>query len=98
MMPRLAIAMKSVVPVIKAAAAATAAVGNSEYASHRAHRAADAGTNRAADQTAHRPGNPVAFARAILRAANDALGISGVGDCEQSQSHGRSRQEKPCWR
>ena len=60
------------------AAAAIAAVIDPEHAFDGAHRAADTGADRAADHTADRAGDPVAFAGAILRAAEDAL---GMGDC-----------------
>ncbi len=38
------------------------------------------------------PADPVAFIRALLRAAHDALGVAGMGDREQRQRECRSRK------
>ena len=68
-----------VVTVVIAAAAMPApvtAIGNPEHALYRAHCAAYFGAHGAADETAHRPGDPVALKGALLRAAHDALRVA----------------------
>jgi len=77
--------------VVKAAAAIVMAVRNSQHAVNRAHRAADAGADCAADHPADRAGNPVALRRAFVRAAHDALGIPKPGHRQQCQSDRRNR-------
>jgi hypothetical protein len=84
--------VKSIIPVVKTAAAV--AVIHPEYASNGTHRAADAGSDRAANYTADGPGNPVAFAGAFLRAPHEALGVADVGDREQGKGHCSSRKMK----
>jgi hypothetical protein len=84
--------VKSIIPVVKAAAAVAAI--RPEYASNGTHRAADAGSDRAADYTADGPGNPVAFAGAFLRAPHEALGVADMGDREQGKGHCNSRKMK----
>ena len=67
---------------IIAAAAITAPVSTvryPEHALHCSHSAADAGTNGAADHASHRTGDPVTFIGTLLRAADNALGVSGMG-------------------
>jgi hypothetical protein len=84
--------VKSIIPVVKAAAAVAAI--HPEYASNGAHRAADAGSDRAANYTADGPGNPVAFAGAFLRAPHEALSVADMGDREQGKGHCGSRNVK----
>ncbi len=81
------------VAIVKAAAA-IAAIGNPEYAVHRAHRAANTGADRATNQPAHRTGRPVAFISALLRTAHNALGVTDMGRREQCERECRPR-EKP---
>ena len=88
----LPIAVEMIVAVVKAAAAIAAPIGNAEHAIHRADRAADTGSDRAADHTAYRTGGPVTFVGAFLRAAHDALGMPDMGDREQREGDGRDRQ------
>jgi len=71
-----------------------ATIRNSEHALDGSHCAADAGPNRTANHTADRAGNPVAFRRALLRAAHHALRMPDVGDREQGESECRSRKMK----
>jgi hypothetical protein len=66
-------------------AAAPAAIGNPEHTFDRTDGSADAGADRAADNAAHRTGGPVAFIGTFLGAADDALGMAGMGDCLQRQ-------------
>jgi hypothetical protein len=77
--------VKSIIPVVKTAAAI--AVIHPEYASDGTHRAADAGSDRAANHTADGPGNPVTFAGAFLRTPHEALGVADMGDREQGKGH-----------
>ena len=83
------------VAVIVTAAVIAAVIGNAEYAVHRADGAADAGSDRSANGAADRTGNPVAFIRALLRAAYDALRMPDMGDREQRERECRTRKIKP---
>src|SRR5258705_9643897 len=74
------------------AAAAIAAIGNSEHAVDGAHRAADAGADRAANHTAHGAGDPASLVRTLLRPAHDALGMNDMGNHEQCEHDCRSRK------
>ena len=69
-----------------------AAVGNAKGAFDRAHRAADAGAHGASDHPAHRSGDPTAgvatLMGALLGATDQALGVAGMGDRQQSQREG----------
>src|SRR6266436_2842066 len=67
------------------AAAAIAAIGNSEHAVDGAHRAADAGADCAAHHTAHGAGDPASLVRTLLRPANDTLGLTDLGDRAQCE-------------
>src|SRR3979411_2229190 len=83
---KLTIAIKRVVAVVIAAATMAtppATIRNPEHALDGSHCATDAGPDRAANHTADRAANPVAFRRALLRAAHDALRMPDMGDCEQ---------------
>ncbi len=73
------------------AAAAIAAIRNSEYAIHGAHRTPNAGTDRSANKPAHRTGGPVALVRALLRAAHNTLRMPELGDRQQCKSQRRTR-------
>jgi hypothetical protein len=57
-----------------------AIVGHAEHALHRADGTADACANCTPDHPAHRAGYPVTLISALLRAADDALGMAEVGD------------------
>ena len=52
---------------------------NSEHAIHGAHRAADAGADRAAHDRADRTRRAVAFTGAFLRAADNTLRMAEMG-------------------
>src|SRR3981081_3285939 len=82
--------------VIAAATMATppATIRNPEHALAGSHCATDAGPDRAANHTADRAANPVAFRRALLRAAHDALRMPDMGDREQGDSECRGRKMK----
>src|SRR6478736_6261942 len=84
--------MIAIVVAAAAVAAPPAAIRNPEHALDRPHRAADAGTNRAAN----RAGDPVAFIGPLLRAAHDTLGMTDMGDREQCQHDCRSRKMEFC--
>jgi hypothetical protein len=71
-----------------------ATIRNPEHALDGSHCATDAGPDRAANHTADRAANPVAFRRALLRAAHDALRMPDMGDCEQGESACRGRKMK----
>ena len=86
----LPITMESIVAVIKTAAVIMMPVRNSEHAIHRANGAADTSADRAADHATYRAGHAIAFRRAFLRTAHDALGVPDMGDCEQSKCERRS--------
>ena len=62
---------------------------NSEYAIHRADRAADTGADRAADDSTDRTRRAAAFAGAFLRAADDPLRMTEMGYGEQGQDKSR---------
>ena len=64
------------------AAAAPAAIRNSKYAFHCAHRTTDASADCTADNSAHRTRGSPTLTVAVLRAANDALRVRGVRDGE----------------
>jgi len=81
--------------VIETAAAIVVPIGNSQHPMNGAHRAADAGTDGAADHATDRTGNPIAFVSALLRTAHDALGVAGVGGRQQRQSDGSSGKDQP---
>ncbi|MDA9427245.1 hypothetical protein XH97_34795 [Bradyrhizobium sp. CCBAU 53380] len=81
--------MEAVIPVIiSAAAVAVVTVGNAEHAFHRTDRATDTGSHDASDRAAHRTGDPVAFMRAFLSAAHDALGVASLRQGEQRKKDG----------
>src|SRR5204862_5973132 len=77
------------------AAAAIASIRNPEHTPDRAHRAADAGSDRPTDYATDRTGDPVTLVRAFLRAAHDALGVADVRDRQQREDEGRSREAEP---
>ncbi len=91
----LPVAVESIVAIV-IAAAAIAAIVNPEHALDRAHRPADAGSDRAADHTAHRAGDPVAFPGAFLRAAHEALRMPDMRSREQCEHDGRSCKIEFC--
>src|SRR3981189_633884 len=82
--------------VIAAATMATppATIRNPEHALDGSHYATDAGPDRAANHTADRAPHPLAFRRALWRAAHDALRMPDMGDREQGESECRSRKMK----
>jgi hypothetical protein len=59
-----------------------AIMGHAEYTLHRADGAADACADCTPDHPAHRASYPVALISALLRAADDALGMTEMGDEE----------------
>ena len=65
-----------------------------EHALDRAHGAADTGADRTADHAAHRTGDPVTFVGAFLRAAHDALGMSGMGIAPAARERWRPSQAR----
>src|ERR1700694_1154631 len=86
------IAVKMIVPIV-IAAAAIATIPDPEHAFDRSHRAADTGTDCAANHTTDGAGNPVTLAGAFLRAAHDALRMPELGNREQRENECRSRKE-----
>ena len=80
--------MKTIVAIVIAAAAIAATI-DPEHTSHRAHCAADTGSDRAADHATNRTGDPVAFTGAFLGATHDALRIAGMGNRQQGERDGR---------
>ena len=72
--------MKAAVAVMIAVAVTPAAMRKSKHALDGAHGAADASPDCAAHDTADRACDPVAFIGAFLRAAHDALGVTGMGN------------------
>jgi hypothetical protein len=70
-----------------------------EHALDHAHGAADPSADRAPDDAADRARDPAAFIGSLLRAAHDALGVTGARrqeQCKQDDSHHedeRQRQE-----
>jgi hypothetical protein len=86
----LPITVEMIVAIVEAAAAI--AMVHPEYAPDRTHRAADTGSDGSADHLANRSGDTAAFRRPLLRAADDALGMADMGDRQQGEGHGRSRQ------
>jgi hypothetical protein len=62
-----------------------------EHALDCAHGTADAGANRASDHPADGACDPVAFGRALLGAADDALGVADMGHGDERQRQGEKR-------
>ena len=85
-LPQSPIAVEVAVAIVVAAAAIVTPIGNAEHALDRAHRTANAGTDRAANHPADWTGNPAAFIRTLLRAADNALTVRGMRDREQGES------------
>src|SRR5580704_3746003 len=84
-----AIAVETIIAIVEAPAVVPIPrTRNPEHAVDRAHRSADAGADRAADRT----GGPIAFIRALLRTAHDALGMPDMGHREQCERERRARQ------
>ena len=94
-MRHLPVAVESIVAIV-IAAAPIATVVDAEYALHGAHRAADAGPDCSADDTADRAGNPVSFVGAFPRAAHDALRVPDMRDREQCKHHGSNGEMECC--
>ena len=90
-------AVEVAVAIVVAAAAIVTPIGDSEHAFDGAHRAAYTGTDRAANHTTYRTGHTVAFVRTFLRAARDALGVSGMRDRKQGESQCRTGKQV-CYR
>jgi hypothetical protein len=88
------IAVEMIVAVIKAAAAIMMPIRNAEHAIYGTHRTANAGTDRAADYTTYRAGNPIAFRGTLPRTAHKALCVPDMGDCDQSKRQRRSGKIK----
>jgi hypothetical protein len=67
-------------------------MGHAEHTLHRADGAADARADCTPDHPAHRASYPVALISTLLRAADDALGMTERGDKEYRQRNGDSDQ------
>ena len=78
--------------VIAAAAISPGAIRNPEHALDRAHRAADAGADGAANHTAHGAGDPASFVGTLLSPAHDTLGVPDIGNREQCEHDCRNRK------
>jgi hypothetical protein len=59
-----------------------AIMGHAEHTLHSADGPADACADCTSDHPAHRASHPVAPISALLRAADDALGMTEMGDKE----------------
>src|ERR1700741_5245917 len=75
-----------------------AIIRRAEHALDHAHGAADPSADRAPDDAADRARDPAAFIGSLLRAAHDALGVTGArrqDQCKQDDRHEdeRERQE-----
>ncbi len=81
--------------VVEAAAAVTPDAANAKNAVNGADRAADARTDRTADYATHGPRRG-RLRRTFLRSANDALGLSRMGDRQPSQRDRRGRELQFC--
>jgi hypothetical protein len=68
-------------------------VGNAEHALHRAHGASNTGADCTTNHAAYGTGNPVAFIRAFLRTAHDALSVAGVRQGQQRKQAGCGEQQ-----
>jgi hypothetical protein len=86
--------VEAIVTVVEAAAAMPPVMpGQSEHPIHGAYRAANTGADRATHDGTDRTCGAVAFTRAFLRTANNALRMAGMGDRrQQSQRDGRRRE------
>jgi hypothetical protein len=83
-----------VVPVIVAAAAAMAVIGNSQNAVDGANGAADTGTDDTTDRAAHGAGDTVAFVRSLLGTTDNALGVAGLRQASQGQKDGSAGEKQ----
>ncbi len=85
--------MESIVTIVEAAAAMPPVMPwQSEHAIHGAHRAANAGADRATHDGADRTCGAVAFTRAFLRTANNALRMAGMRDRRQEGQRNSRRR------
>jgi hypothetical protein len=69
-----------------------AIIRGAEHALDHAHGAADPSADRAPDDAADRARDPAAFIGSLLRAAHNALGVTGArrqGQCKQDYSPSR---------
>ncbi len=87
--------MEMIIAIIEAATTPMASVRNAEYAIDSADCTTDTGTHRAANQTADRAGNTIAFRCALLGATDDALGMARMRNREQRERQCRSSKVKP---
>ena len=88
--------MEVMIPVIiPAAAVAVMTVGNAEHALDGANGAADTGTDDAANCAAYGTCDPVAFIRAFLGSAHDALGVTGLRQRQQREQDGGGCEQQP---
>jgi hypothetical protein len=90
----LPIAVETVVPVVKAAAAAMAVIGDSQNAIDGANCSADTGADDASDCAPYRAGDTVAFIGTVLGATNDALGMAGLRQAIQGKQEGGAREKQ----
>ncbi len=93
---KLPIAVEVAVAVVKTVAAvAPMAMRNAENAVHGAHRAADTRAERTADDSADRAGRAATFTHTFLGAADNALGVAGMGHHQQGQRKRGGRKIEP---
>jgi hypothetical protein len=90
----LPVTVETVIAVIVTTAMTVTMVGNAEHTLDRTNGPADTGTDNTSDRTAHRPGDPVAFIRALLGAAHDALGMAGLRQQHQSEEDGSGCEQQ----
>ncbi len=75
-------------------AAVIAVMGNPEHPLDRANGATDAGANRAADHSAYRTGDAVAFIGTLVGAAHDTLAMAGLRrDRQGKQERGSGEKQ-----
>jgi hypothetical protein len=67
---------------------------NAEHAIYRAYRAADTRADRTADDGADWSSRATALTRASLGTADDALGVPGMRNRQQGESHCRCRKQR----
>jgi hypothetical protein len=90
----LAIAVETVIAVVKAAAAAMAVIGDSQNAIDGANCSADTGADDASDGATYRAGDTVAFIGTVLGATDDALGMAGLRHASQGKKDGSAREKQ----
>src|ERR1700751_6318799 len=71
-----------------------AIIRRAEHALDHAHGAADPSADRAPDDAADRARDPAAFIGSLLRAAHDALGVTGARRQEQCKQDGSRHEDE----